>query len=114
MLQQFGEKTLYVGLPHPECQPFFKGIAKKESVYKARINARDTDGTTAAHGCNALTKRLSTTAFEFQIRHHCLQSTAFRFETDCIYCRIHAPVRGFLDNNFRSINLIEIDRNNIV
>ena len=103
-----------MGLSHFEYQPLLKGIAKKKTMYESGINPRHADSATAAHGCDALTKRLATAAFKFQVCHHSSQRAPLGFKSHRIDSGINAPAGRIVDNNFSRIDLVEIDWEDII
>ena len=114
MSEQLGQKTLHVGLTHPERQTFLEGIAEKESMDESRVNARYADCASPANCRDTLAQRFTTAAFKLQVGQNCFKRTAFRFKPYGIDGCVHASKGCVFNNDFSSIDFIEIDRDDIV
>ena len=82
---------------------------------EARIDARNTHRSAATRGGDALTKRRTTAAFQFECGQHRFGDAALGFETHCIDSRIYPTSARLGHDHFcRVVNLLHVDRNGAV
>ena len=97
-----------------EREALLEDVAEEKAVQEARVDARHAHHAAAAHGRNALARRLAAAGLHFQLGEHGFDRTALGLEAHRVDDSVDAAeVRG-LDDHLGSVDLVEVDRHSTV